>query len=117
MARQQTKVKASSARAKQIDPGYKLEMLPYAGKKLRYAHASCDETIDHLDTLLETGSLTAESFLRNLPDRLNTIGGKLPRFIQSLDARHIPIKEDCVEHRAGTSTSSPRNPNLVIRIP
>jgi len=33
---------------------------------LTYAHASCDETIDHLETLFETGSLVDEPLYRSL---------------------------------------------------
>ncbi len=66
---------------------------------LTYSHASCDETIDHLDTLFETGSLTDESLYRNLLDRLNTLGGKLNRFIQSVESSHMSVKEDGVEYR------------------
>jgi four helix bundle protein len=37
---------------------YKQEFIRF----LIFAHASCDETIDHLETLFETGSLTSEPF-------------------------------------------------------
>jgi len=55
---------------------------------LTYAHASCDETIDHLETLRETESLTDEALFENLHTRLDQLGGKLNRFIQSVEAKH-----------------------------
>src|SRR5688572_22672802 len=52
---------------------------------LTYAHASCDETIDHLETLQETGSLKDESLFKQLHDQLDRLGGKLNLFIQSVE--------------------------------
>lgn len=55
---------------------------------LVFAHSSCDETIDHLETLLETGSLQDEALFKRLHDRLNQLGGKLNRFIVSVEEIH-----------------------------
>lgn len=55
---------------------------------LTYAHASCDETIDHLEILKETGSLTDEALFENLHSRLNPLGGKLNRFISAVETKH-----------------------------
>ena len=55
---------------------------------LIFSHSSCDETIDHLETLFETGSLTDKSLYQNMHDRLNTLGRKLNRFIQSVELNH-----------------------------
>jgi len=55
---------------------------------LIFAHSSCDETIDHLETLFETESLSDESLYQDLHDRLNKLGGKLNRFIQSVESNH-----------------------------
>ena len=55
---------------------------------LTYSHSSCDETIDHLETLFETESLTNETLYRSLLERLNTLGAKLNRFIQSVEQQH-----------------------------
>src|SRR6476469_3742314 len=41
---------------------YKQEFIRF----LVFAHASCDETIDHLEGLFETGSLTNEDIYRDL---------------------------------------------------
>ena len=55
---------------------------------LTYSHASCDETIDHLETLFETDSLTNETVYDDIHQRLDHLGGKLNHFIQSVEARH-----------------------------
>ncbi|MEN8254441.1 MAG: four helix bundle protein [Verrucomicrobiota bacterium] len=60
---------------------------------LTYSHASCDETIDHLETLFETGSLTNEELYRSLLEHLNELGGKLNRFIQSVEKQHNNFEE------------------------
>ncbi len=55
---------------------------------LNFAHSSCDETIDHLETLFETESLSDKSLYEDLHARLNTLGGKLNCFIQSVEEGH-----------------------------
>ncbi len=61
-------------------------------KFLVYAHASNDETIDHLETLFETGSLTDESLYKSLSQKLDKLGRKLNTFIQSVEREHISVK-------------------------
>jgi four helix bundle protein len=56
---------------------YKQEFIRF----LTYAHASCDETIDHLETLHDTGSLTDQVLFANLSEEPNALGAKLNRFI------------------------------------
>ena len=65
---------------------------------LTYAHASCDETIDHLETLTETGSLKDGTVFRHLHDQLNRLGGKLNLFIQSVESQHLSVREDTAEY-------------------
>ena len=65
---------------------YKLDFI----KHLTYAHGSCDETIDHLDTLFETGSLTDEPLYTDLLRRFDQLGGKLNRFISAVEEQHLP---------------------------
>jgi four helix bundle protein len=55
---------------------------------LTFAQASCDETTDHLETLYETGSLKDEALYKNLHQRLQTLGKKINRFIQSVEKEH-----------------------------
>jgi four helix bundle protein len=63
---------------------YKLEFI----KHLVYAHASCDETTDHLETLFETGSLTDEVLYGGLLAKLDLLGRKISKFIDSVEAGH-----------------------------
>lgn len=63
---------------------YKLEFL----KHLIYAHASCDETIDHLETLFETGSLKDDKLFKDLAAKLDLLGRKISRFINSVETGH-----------------------------
>jgi four helix bundle protein len=55
---------------------------------LTYSLASCDETTDHLETLYETESLTNESLYKDLHKRLQVLGKKINRFIQSVEKEH-----------------------------
>lgn len=61
-------------------------------KFLVYAHASNDETIDHLETLFETGSLTDETLYKTLKEKLDLLGRKLNKFIIAVEAEHISPK-------------------------
>jgi four helix bundle protein len=61
---------------------------------LTYAQASCDETIDHLETLYETGSLTDAEEYRAVHDRLNELGRKLNLFIRSVEAQRNSLQEE-----------------------
>jgi len=55
---------------------------------LTFAHASCDETIDHMEVLWETGSLKDSQEHREILVRLDELGRKLNRFIRSVDDGH-----------------------------
>ena len=66
---------------------------------LTYSHASCDETIDHLETLFETGSLKDRDLYDNLHERLETLGKKLNRFIQSVEKEHRSVREEVEEYK------------------
>ena len=68
---------------------------------LTYAHASCDETIDHLETLFETGSLVDEPLYRSLRERPDALGGKLNRLIQGVEREHRSVREDPAEYEVG----------------
>jgi four helix bundle protein len=67
---------------------YKQEFLRF----LHYAIASNDETVDHLESLLETGSLTDRKLYATIHSRLEILGKKLNLFIQSVEKRHISEK-------------------------
>ena len=55
---------------------------------LTYSLSSCDETTDHLETLHETESLTNEVLYKDLHRRLQVLGKKISRFIQSVEKEH-----------------------------
>ena len=63
----------------------------YKGDFIRfatYALASCDETIDHLEGLFDTGSLKNKGLFDELHQRCDVLGRKLNRFVRSLDIHH-----------------------------
>ncbi|MTI21066.1 four helix bundle protein [Fulvivirga sp. RKSG066] len=51
---------------------------------LTFSIASNDETLDHIETLYETGSLTDESTYTDLIDRTNILGKMLNNFIAAV---------------------------------
>ena len=55
---------------------------------LTYALASCDETADHLDTLVATQSLQDEVLIKELVQKLEELGRKLNLFLQSVERSH-----------------------------
>ena len=65
---------------------------------LTYSHASCDETIDHLETLFDTGSLSDGELYESVHGRLNILGAKLNRFIQSVEREHRSVREDATTY-------------------
>jgi four helix bundle protein len=69
---------------------YKQEFIRF----LTFAHASCDETIDHLETLFETGSLTNEPFYRDLAVQLDLLSRKLNVFIEGVEREHRTTASD-----------------------
>lgn len=61
-------------------------------KFLTYALGSSDETMDHLETLYETASLTDKKLYDDLHSRLEQLGKKLNKFLQSVEHSHISEK-------------------------
>lgn len=51
---------------------------------LTFSIASNDETLDHIETLFETGSLKDHSVYEDLTERTNELGRKLNRFISAI---------------------------------
>lgn len=60
--------------------------------RLSYALASNDETMDHLDTLWETGSLDDEAVYTQIHEQLTLLGKKLNLFIQAVREGHRSSK-------------------------
>jgi len=67
---------------------YKQESIRYVD----YALASCDETTDHLDTLVVTKSLTDAVTIERLAAQLDELGRKLNLFLQSIERGHMSEK-------------------------
>ena len=67
---------------------YKQEFVRY----LDFALASCDETADHLDTLVITKSLRDKASINQLTARLEELGRKLNLFLQSVERSHKSAK-------------------------
>ena len=89
---------------------YKQEFIRY----LVFAHASCDETIDHLGGLFETGSLTNEATFRDLQAQLDLLGRKLNVFIEAVEREH----RTAIPHPAsGIANPAPRIPQPASRNP
>jgi four helix bundle protein len=63
---------------------YKPELIKF----LIYAISSNDETIDHLETLFETKSLTDLLQYTHLHNQLNTLGRKINLFLKSVEVHH-----------------------------
>lgn len=55
---------------------------------ITYALASNDETIDHLETLFETGSLRNKALFENLLSRLVQLGKMINNFRSAIQANH-----------------------------
>ena len=63
---------------------YKNEFIRF----LFFSQASCDETVDHLETLFETGSLKNEDIYHKIHARLQELGKKINLFIQAVEREH-----------------------------
>ena len=62
------------------------------------AHASCNEALDHLEILHETGSLTDKSLFSDLHSRISELGRALGGFKRSVEARHQSVREDTEDY-------------------
>ena len=57
-------------------------------KFIIYAISSNDETLDHLETLNETKSLTDDKLYNDLHSRIELLGKKINRFLDALNKSH-----------------------------
>ena len=69
---------------------YKQEFIRF----LVFAHASCGETIDHLEMLFETGLLSNETTYRELSSCLDLLGRKLNVFIEGVEREHRTVNDN-----------------------
>jgi four helix bundle protein len=67
---------------------YKQEFVRF----IDYALASCDETADHLDTLVATRSLIDLVMIDEITKGLTKLGPKLNLFLQSVERSHLSEK-------------------------
>ena len=67
---------------------YKAEFIKF----LTYAIASNDETTDHLENLVETKSFRDRQLFIEYSERLDKLGRKLNKFLQSVENNHISVK-------------------------
>lgn len=59
---------------------------------LHFALASNNETIDHIETLYETKSLTDTEKFNSLHERLNKLGKMIYSFVQTVKKEHLSEK-------------------------
>lgn len=57
---------------------------------ITYSLASNDETIDHLETLFETGSLSDEILFEELHQKLIILGKMINNFLRAVQKDHFP---------------------------
>lgn len=67
---------------------YKNDFIRY----INFSIASTDETIDHLEILYDTGSLSDKELYKNLLEKLNLLGRKLIRFLEAIEKQHLSEK-------------------------
>lgn len=78
--------RSSKSVASNIVEGYALRK--YKNEFVRYlfrAYGSCEETLEHLEILFETGSLKDQASFTCLQDETNKLCGKILRYIQAID--------------------------------
>jgi len=61
-------------------------------KFIVYALSSNDETMDHLENLWDTKSLTDEATFIELKNKIETLGKMLNRFLQAVELEHQSLK-------------------------
>jgi four helix bundle protein len=59
---------------------------------ITFALASNDETLDHLETLFETGSLADKVFYNNIHNKIELLGKKINRYLQAVQNEHLSDK-------------------------
>jgi four helix bundle protein len=61
-------------------------------KFIVYALSSNDETMDHLENLWDTRSLTDETIFITLKNKIETLGKMLSKFLQAVEQEHQSLK-------------------------
>ncbi|MEK6780467.1 MAG: four helix bundle protein [Bacteroidota bacterium] len=87
-------------------------------KFIIYALCSNDETIDHLETLFETKSLTDESSYQELHKRLEILGRKINNFLIAVEKGHgKPYQVNDPETDYSNPSANSQNPQSSIKNP
>ena len=87
-------------------------------KFIIYALSSNDETIDHLETLFETKSLTDELVYQELHHRLEVLGRKINNFLIAVERGHgKPYQVNDPETDYPNPESTHQHPESSIRNP
>ncbi len=60
---------------------------------LTFALASCDETVDHLEMLKETGSLSDQALFEQLMSQYSLLGKRINKFLQTVISDHFEPKD------------------------
>ncbi len=63
------------------------------------AHASCDETKDHLETLHETGSLPDDEVYQDLHFRVTKLSRALNGFIKGVEREHRSVRDELPDYK------------------
>ncbi len=104
--------RSSKSISSNIVEGYALRR--YRNEFVHYlfrSYGSAEETIEHLEYLFETGSLSDESLFKELRTSYNNLCGKLLRYIQAVDKEfEMPnfMNEPIEEYFVDTQTSNPQ---------
>ena len=61
-------------------------------KFIVYALSSNDETLDHLENLWDTKSLTDQMIFMSLKNKIETLGKMLNKFLQAIEQEHQSLK-------------------------
>jgi len=61
-------------------------------KFIVYALSSYDETLDHLENLWDTKSLTDQMIFISLKNKIETLGKMLNKFLQAIEQEHQSLK-------------------------
>ena len=72
---------------------YKQDFIKY----LIYSLSSNDETIDHLETLYETKSLTDENYYKMLHARIESLGKKINNFLKTVELKHNTFDSSIIQ--------------------
>jgi four helix bundle protein len=78
---------------------------------LCYAESSCDETIDHLEILFETESLTDADLYESIHRRLKTLSKMINGFLSSVEQQHKSVRESPADYSSFSSNKKPDTPS------